>query len=94
MQAIYTKFIPATNFRPSRIKATCERGSITVCYSDLNGKHEGDNFAAVARMLCDKFVAEDVAKYGKYGKESRPMWAKPFVTGGLPQGGYAHVFII
>ena len=30
MQAIITKFLPATNFKPSRIKATCERGSITI----------------------------------------------------------------
>lgn len=30
MQAIVTKYLPATSTRPSRIKAWCDRGSITI----------------------------------------------------------------
>lgn len=32
MQAIKTKYLPATNTKPSRIKAECEAGSITISY--------------------------------------------------------------
>jgi hypothetical protein len=37
MQAILTKRLPATNTRPFRIKATCARGSITVCEDSSSG---------------------------------------------------------
>ena len=38
MQAIQTKYLPATNTRGSRIKATCDRGSITIPYPrELSG---------------------------------------------------------
>lgn len=89
MQAIITKYLPATNTRASRIKATCDRGSITVEYPhDLSGD---DVHCYAANRLCEKFVAEDVGKYG-----SDPMgnpWALPRVCGGLPgNAGCAHVF--
>jgi hypothetical protein len=32
MQAIRTKYLPATNNKPSRIKAECEAGTITISY--------------------------------------------------------------
>lgn len=36
MQAIKTKYLPVTNTKPSRIKASCEAGSITIpFYYDL-----------------------------------------------------------
>ncbi len=87
MQAITTYYIPATNFKPSRIKAKCQRGSITVSYD-----HSGEESAHInaAKALCAKFVAEDAKEYGSV-RESNP-WASPFVTGCLPDGGYAHVF--
>ena len=31
-QAIVTKYLPATNYKPSRIKASCDAGSITISY--------------------------------------------------------------
>ena len=34
MQAITTRYLPCTNCRGSRIKAECERGSITVSWDD------------------------------------------------------------
>ena len=32
MQAIQTKYLPATNTKPSRIKAWCDAGSVTIAY--------------------------------------------------------------
>lgn len=81
MQAIHTKFLPCTNTRGARIKASCERGDITI---DYPYELWGDQcHRKAAQALIDKFVAED----------GRPDWQKPFVTGCLPSGGYAHVFV-
>ena len=91
MQAIYTKYIPATNFKPSRIKASCERGSLTICFDSLEPMADCDKFSAAARLLCEKFIAEDAAKYGSQPWQS--AWSREFVSGGLAQGGYAHVFV-
>lgn len=52
-QAIVTKYIPCTNFRPSRVKAKCQAGSITLSWDhalDLI-----DNHAAAARALAARF---------------------------------------
>ena len=39
MQAIQTKYIPATNVKCSRIKAWCDAGSVTIPYPhELNGQ--------------------------------------------------------
>ena len=91
MQAIITKYLPCTNFRGSRIKASCERGSITVSY---DGGLSGDNchIEAVNRLVA-KFVAED-AKVGRYPVGARNPWEAPRVCGCLPSGEYAHVFIV
>ena len=87
MQAIYSKYLPATNVRGSRIKAFCERGSVTIGYPydyDERGAHRH----AVDTLLA-KFHAEDIAKYG-----AKAGWDKPYVTGGLPRKlGFAHVFV-
>ena len=42
MQAIRTVYLPPTNHRTSRIRATCGAGSLTVAYDhelDLDGNH-------------------------------------------------------
>lgn len=73
MQAIVTKYLGATNTKPSRIKATASAGSVTISYSydhDTEGCHR-----QAAQALCDKFG-----------------WKGSFVTGGLPNGDYVHVF--
>lgn len=87
-QAIVTKYLPATNTKPSRIKAQCERGSLTVSMS-YEGGIDFEHVNA-AKALCAKFVSEDVAKYGSHPKTN--PWGRPFVTGCLPSGNYAHVF--
>lgn len=87
MQAIQTKYLPATNFKGSRIKAWCERGSITISYPD---ELSGDAcHIAAANALVAKFVKEDLARYGS----NRNPWEGPRVCGGLPGGGCAHVYL-
>lgn len=92
MQAIITKFLPATNFKPSRIKASCERGSLTKCYhslecDDMTG--EGAHISA-ARLLCEKFAQEDAVKYGSDVKTN--PWLRPLHTGQIPSGEFVHTF--
>jgi len=90
MQAILTKYLPPTNNRCSRIKASCERGYITLSYP-----HEGNQDQAhrtVALALVNKFADEDVIKYPDMKREKNP-WLTPFASGVLPSGDYAHVFI-
>lgn len=77
-QAIVTKRLPATNTRGSRIRAWCDRGSLTVSWDF--GLESDKNHRAAAQALVDKFVKEDVAKYGTH---TNP-WARPFIQGTMP----------
>lgn len=90
MQAITTKYLPATNHNGARIKATCNRGSFTIGFDySLSGD---DIHIASASALIERFLAQDL----KSGTpiESNP-WNRPFVSGGLPgQDGMVHVFIL
>jgi hypothetical protein len=49
MQAIITKYLPPTNSRGARIKATAAAGSVTVPFN-----YEGEEYETAARALCDK----------------------------------------
>jgi hypothetical protein len=86
MQAIITRYLPPTNVRGSRVKASCARGSITVPFS-----YEGDPHIAAADALVAKFIAEDAAQYGT-PKNDNP-WGKARVVGQSPSGDLCHVFI-
>jgi hypothetical protein len=51
MKAIQTKYIPATETKPSRIKATAEGGnSLTITYDHSGNEHETAALALVAKM--------------------------------------------
>jgi hypothetical protein len=77
MQAIRTKYIPATNSKGSRIKATCSAGSLTISYpTELSGQA---CYRAAAEALADK-LDWDVLRYGR------------LLGGGLPDGSYCFVF--
>jgi hypothetical protein len=78
MQAIQTKYIGPTNTRGSRYKAWCDAGSLTVP-ADYSLEPE-DNHRAVAHALRDRLKWND-----RSGR---------LVSGSLPNGDYAHVFII
>ena len=86
MQAIITKFIPATNFKGSRIKASCERGSITVSYPHELNQEQAHAFAADA--LVQKFVKEDAQRYGT----ERNPWTRPRICGWPNSRECCHVF--
>ncbi len=88
MQAIITKVIPATNTRPTRIKAGCARGGVTITQPagfDL----ERSRFAAASRLVT-RFMAEDLRDY-KTPFAKNP-WGRLRITGTLPSGDYCHVF--
>ena len=76
-KAIITKFIPATNTKGARIKATGWRGSVTVPYS-----HEISpvaNYRAAAEALCNKFSREDRNVWSIIACAEMPNEARDFV---------------
>lgn len=79
MQAITTRFLGPTNFRGSRVKATCQAGSLTVSWDhalDSEANHD-----VAARMLAEK-LGWIAPHYGR------------LVGGGLPDGrGNCYVFV-
>ncbi len=87
MQAIITKYIPATNFKPSRVNAKCERGSLTQSWD--SGLDDGENHRAACDALCARFHAEDVAKYGTANDCG---WTRAKASGQIPDGRYVFCF--
>jgi len=88
MQAIITKYIPPTNFKPSRINAKCERGSITLSWD--SGLDDGENHRAACDALCARFAAEDLKKYGSANDCG---WLRAKASGQIPDGRYVFCFI-
>jgi len=88
MQAIKTKYISATDYKGTRIKAECDALTIIVSWNDSLDTEA--NHVAAAHELCARMFAKNEKLYGP---GSGATWKKPFVTGGLKNDGYAHVFI-
>lgn len=87
MQAITTKYLSPGNVRGARIKATCERGSITIDYPhELTGWrcHE-----AAAKALVAKFLKEDERGDRYSTPPGENPWGRPMVCGGMNGSGYA-----
>lgn len=78
MQAILTKILPATNYRQTRIKATCAAGSLTVGYHDID---EGGIFNEETRHA---FVARELMQ------KLWPGTKYDIITGCLPNGDFCH----
>lgn len=90
MQAIHTKYLPATDHKGSRIKASCERGAITIPYPhELSGD---EVHREAVRQLLERFIREDSEGENGCPPERNP-WKRDFVTGGLPDGTVAHVLL-
>jgi len=88
MQSIQTKFLSATDSKGSRIKAKCARGSITI---PLDHGLSGDAVHRAAVMaLVLRFLNEDSAKGTP--RETN-FWNRAFVSGSLPDGSMAHIFL-
>lgn len=88
MQSIQTKYLPATESNGSRIKAKCARGSITIPL-DYGLSGDAIHRAAVLALVL-RFLDEDEAK--GIPRETN-FWNRAFVSGSLPDGTYAHVFL-
>ena len=88
MQSIQTKYLPATESNGSRIKAKCARGSITI---PLDYGLSGDAIHRAAVLaLVTRFLDEDAVKGTP--RETN-FWNREFVSGSLPDGSMAHVFL-
>ena len=85
MQAIITKYLGPTNTRPSRIKATGWRGSITIPYPH-DAEHGTPTHRIAVDALLDKWEQED--------KEDMPGRFSIVASGGLPANDGAYAFII
>ena len=79
MQAILTKYLGPTNNKGSRIKASCDAGSINIPYPYEFDIADAHKFAA--RQLTEKLKWKSEC----YGE---------LITGQLPCGDYCHVFAI
>lgn len=95
MQAIETKYLAPTNYLCSRIKATCDRGSLTVEWNHslgIEGNHRAAAEALIARFLDedDKAAAAEPNPRHRGERASNP-WARPFVTGSIAKS-FVHVF--
>ena len=75
-QAIVTRYLCPTNTKPSRIKATCDRASLTITFPQ--GDSLVDAHAVAVRALLSKFAAEDGSA------RSWPAFDR-WVCGGMPQ---------
>ena len=90
MQAISTRYLGPTNTLGSRIKASCERGSITIPYPyDLSGD---EVHREAVRQLLARFIKEDSEGENGCPPERNP-WNRQFATGSLPDGTVAHVLL-
>ena len=77
MQAIHVKYLPGTEFRPSRYKASAQAGSVTLEFDHALGFEAAAAKAAVA--LCTKLGW------------TKPFHGD-LICGGLPDGSYVFVF--
>ena len=75
-QAIVTRYLCPTNTKPSRIKATCDRASLTITFPQ--GESIVDAHAVAVRALLAKFAKEDGTE------RSWPSFER-WVCGGMPQ---------
>ena len=87
MQAIHVKYFGPTNTKGSRIKAFCERGSITIPYPhELSGL---DCYWEAASRLIEKFCDEAKKEYGT--QIDKNPWNGNWEGGQLPSGDYCFV---
>lgn len=71
------------------MKASCERGSLMVEWE--HGLNPDQNHRRAAKLLLDKFAAEDVAKYPGTTLESH-HWGE-VITGEIEGGVCVHVLV-
>ena len=77
MQAIITKYLGPTDHRGSRVKATCQAGSLTLEWDDTLDLDANHRVAAIA-------LAEKLGWTGAFYGD--------LISGGMPDGNDCHVF--
>lgn len=80
MKAILTSYLPCTNFRPSRIKASAE-GVKSIAYTCDELENSGAHNAESRHELAARKFADAKG------------WNRELISGGLPNGDFAHCFI-
>lgn len=90
-QAIQTVYLPATENKGERIKASCERGQITVDYPHELSQSEAHAYAC--RRLCAKFSHEDCIKYGPECSFVGNPWMRRMVGGSCPANKRGYIFV-
>lgn len=80
MQAILTKFLPATNHRSDRVKAYCACSQIVVAWD--HSLNIADNHKAAALALIAKLAWEDGDKLVQGGLPDLSGYAFVFPEGG------------
>ena len=88
MQAIIVKVLPCTNTKPTRLKAYCERGSITLSRSECGDGGADLQACEALKRLVSKFLLEDWRKYGS--PPAKNPWRGPWVQGYDPHVGWVH----
>lgn len=80
MQTIITKYLPPTTTRPSRIKASCRAGSVTLSW-DYGGGQEDNHDRAAAALIT------------KLGWVPSRGYPRGWQNGKLPGGGRVYVYL-
>ena len=80
-QAIVTKYLGATNYRGSRVKATAYAGSVTVCWD--HALEVSENHAKAAQALASKWGWD---KFNDFAGGSLPD-DKGYAFVAIPRGG-------
>jgi hypothetical protein len=85
-QTISTKVLPATSYKPTRIKAQTLSGawSITVCRDIIDADNDYQVHCKVVHMLLDN-IRDELGERGF-------RWAGP-LAGGETKDGYVFVFV-
>jgi hypothetical protein len=73
MKAIKTKYLGPTDTKGSRVKATCDAGSVVIGYDSALSTE--DNHRNAKNLLCDKFGWGNVAVFGWINNEC--FWVYP-----------------
>lgn len=87
MQAIETKFLPVSNTKGARIKASCSAGSQTYDYYGLMSDGMKGGEEAMHTEAARRFKLHLAQVKGA------THWDAPTVAGSLMNGNYVHVYV-
>jgi len=86
MITIVTRWIPATDTKPSRIIATSHNARAIVTCQNLKGN---EDHIAAAKAVVWKLIEQYKAKFGQ--EQKHWLEKETWICGDLPDGGMVHV---